>query len=46
MTNPSKFDNEKFYKAWRDVVMFEEHTWGSWNSISDRDNPFTISQWN
>ncbi|MGN6541689.1 MAG: glycoside hydrolase family 38 C-terminal domain-containing protein [Ginsengibacter sp.] len=46
MTNPSKFDNEKFYKAWRDVVMFEEHTWGSWNSISDPDNPFTISQWN
>ena len=46
MANPSKFDNEKFYKAWRDVVMFEEHTWGSWNSISDPDNPFTISQWN
>ena len=46
MTNPSKFQNEKFYNAWRDVVMFEEHTWGSWNSISDPDNPFTVSQWN
>lgn len=46
MSNPDKYDNEKFYKAWRDVVMFQEHTWGSWNSISDPDNPFTVSQWN
>ena len=46
MLKPEKFNNENFYKAWRDVVMFEEHTWGSWNSISDPDNPFTISQWN
>lgn len=46
MIHADKFDNEKFYKAWRDVVMFEEHTWGSWNSISDPDNPFTTWQWN
>ncbi|HEU5366226.1 MAG TPA: glycoside hydrolase family 38 C-terminal domain-containing protein [Hanamia sp.] len=46
MLHPNKFDKEQFYKAWRDVVMFEEHTWGSWNSISDPDNPFTVSQWN
>lgn len=45
MIQPDKFDNEDFYKAWRDVVMFEEHTWGSWNSISDPDNSFTTSQW-
>ncbi|HXS55417.1 MAG TPA: glycoside hydrolase family 38 C-terminal domain-containing protein [Hanamia sp.] len=45
LLNPSKFDHEKFYQAWCDVVMFEEHTWGSWNSISDPDNPFTVSQW-
>jgi alpha-mannosidase len=46
MLKPGKFNDEEFYKAWRDVVMFEEHTWGSWNSISDPDNPFTVSQWN
>ncbi len=46
MIQPQKFNSEDFYKAWRDVVMFDEHTWGSWNSISDPDNPFTISQWN
>ncbi len=44
--NPEKYQAEDFYKAWRDVVMFEEHTWGSWNSISDPDNTFTTSQWN
>jgi alpha-mannosidase len=46
MLNPDNFNDEQFYKAWRNVVMFEEHTWGSWNSISDPDNPFTVSQWN
>lgn len=46
VVNPEKFENESYYKAWRDVIMFDEHTWGSWNSISDPDNPFTVSQWN
>ncbi|TDW96921.1 glycoside hydrolase family 38 N-terminal domain-containing protein [Dinghuibacter silviterrae] len=31
--------------AWRGVVMFDEHTWGAWCSISDPDNPFTVAQW-
>lgn len=39
-------NSEWLYKAKRDIVMFHEHTWGSWNSISDPDNPFTIHQWN
>lgn len=38
-------DSNLLYKAKRDIVMFHEHTWGSWNSISDPDNPFTIHQW-
>lgn len=40
-----KYDVEKFYAANRDVIMFKEHTWGSWNSVSDPDNSFTLSQW-
>ena len=32
-----KYDVEKFYAANRDVIMFKEHTWGSWNSVSDPD---------
>ncbi len=33
------------YKAHRDVVMFDEHTWGAWCSISDPDSDFTRQQW-
>jgi hypothetical protein len=33
------------YRAKRDIVMFHEHTWGAWCSISKPDDPFTIHQW-
>ena len=36
---------DSFYQAWRDVVMFQEHTWGAWCSISDPDIPFSTKQW-
>jgi hypothetical protein len=32
-------------KAWEDILLYDEHTWGSWNSISDPESPFTLSQW-
>jgi hypothetical protein len=31
--------------AWREVLLFLEHTWGSWNSVSEPAAEFTISQW-
>jgi hypothetical protein len=31
--------------AWREVLLFLEHTWGSWNSVSEPYADFTISQW-
>lgn len=34
------------YEAKRDVVMFHEHTWGAYNSISEPGAPFVIHQWN
>lgn len=34
-----------FYSIHRDVVLFHEHTWGSWCSISDPYSPFTTQQW-
>ncbi len=34
-----------FYSIHRDVVLFHEHTWGSWCSISDPYSPFTTEQW-
>jgi len=33
-------------KAWEKVLLFDEHTWGAYNSISDPDVPFVIDQWN
>jgi len=34
------------YEAKRDIVMFHEHTWGAYNSISEPDAPFVVHQWN
>jgi hypothetical protein len=36
---------EDVYLAWRNVLLFYEHTWGSWNSVSEPEAEFTISQW-
>jgi len=38
-------NQEWLYKAKRNIVMFHEHTWGAWCSISKPDDPFTIHQW-
>jgi len=31
-------------KAWNNVIMYDEHTWGAYCSISDPEDPFTVSQ--
>jgi alpha-mannosidase len=31
--------------AWRNVLLFSEHTWGAWNSVSDSENKFVKDQW-
>ena len=31
--------------AWREVLLYSEHTWGAWCSVSDSENPFTTKQW-
>jgi hypothetical protein len=36
---------DRVYEAWRKVLLFEEHTWGSWNSVSEPDAAFTTAQW-
>ena len=33
------------YHAWRGVHLFDEHTWGAANSISDPDSPNVKDQW-
>jgi hypothetical protein len=34
-----------FSQAWKKILLWDEHTWGAYNSISDPDLPFVISQW-
>ena len=31
--------------AWRDVLLWDEHTWGADRGISDPDDPATLEQW-
>jgi alpha-mannosidase len=45
MFNPLGYPEEKIMEAWRNVLLFDEHTWGSWNSVSEPDSPFTLQQW-
>jgi alpha-mannosidase len=35
-----------FADAWRNVLLYSEHTWGAWNSVSDSENKFVTDQWN
>ncbi|MFC2118950.1 glycoside hydrolase family 38 C-terminal domain-containing protein [Bacteroidota bacterium] len=42
---PYDFPEGDFNEAWKNIMLYDEHTWGSWNSISDPENDFTISQW-
>ena len=39
-----KYSTE-IYKLHRSIVLFQEHTWGAWCSISDPELPFTTEQW-
>ena len=34
-----------FYNLHKSIILFHEHTWGSWCSISDPEIPFTTEQW-
>ncbi len=35
----------QFYLLHKNILLFHEHTWGAWCSISDPESPFTKDQW-
>jgi len=43
--NKGNFPQKDFDEAWKYVLLFSEHTWGAWNSISDPDIKFVTDQW-
>ena len=45
MLNPKVYPAEDFYQAWRNVILYDEHTWGAHNSISQPDLAFVKDQW-
>ena len=45
MTAPETYAPTAYQQAWRDVLLYSEHTWGAWCSVSDSENPFTTKQW-
>lgn len=45
LLNPQQYNTKKFYEAWKNLIMFHEHTWGAHNSITEPDVPFVTEQW-
>lgn len=42
---PDKYPAEKFSTAWENAILYDEHTWGAHNSITEPDSPFVKEQW-
>ncbi|MHC4560923.1 MAG: glycoside hydrolase family 38 N-terminal domain-containing protein, partial [Planctomycetota bacterium] len=45
MLDPAGYPADEFYEAWRNVILYDEHTWGAHCSISQPDSDFTKAQW-
>ena len=35
----------EFAEAWRNVLLYNEHTWGAYDSVENPDRPFVREQW-
>jgi len=45
MLDPINFPPEDFSAAWRQALLYDEHTWGASNSISEPDSAEVKTQW-
>jgi len=45
MREPDRYPAKAFDEAWRNVILYDEHTWGAHNSISEPEGEFALSQW-
>ena len=45
MRDPHGYPAAKFQEAWKNVLLYSEHTWGAHCSISEPDSQFTKDQW-
>jgi alpha-mannosidase len=45
LLDPAARDADQVEAAWKNVLLYSEHTWGAHNSISEPDAPFVVDQW-
>ncbi len=45
MLKPATYPAAAFDDAWRNVLLYSEHTWGAWCSISEPSRSETLDQW-
>ncbi|MCP3933512.1 MAG: glycosyl hydrolase family 38 [Bacteroidetes bacterium] len=45
MLAPEKYPNGKFHEGWRNVLLFNEHTWGAFNSVSEPESDLSVGIW-
>ena len=45
LANPRSYPAAAFEDAWRNVLLYSEHTWGAWCSVSDPFRRETREQW-
>lgn len=45
LREPFTHPASEFSNAWKNVVLYDEHTWGAHNSVSEPDLPFVKGQW-
>ncbi len=45
MRSPEDYPEQLADQAWREVVLWDEHTWGADKSVTDPDDPISIGQW-
>lgn len=44
MQDSRTYPHEQFGRAWINLIMYDEHTWGAYNSISNPDHDFAVQQ--
>jgi hypothetical protein len=45
MTDPAAFPRDEAEEAWRQLLLWHEHTWGAAASVSDPDRADVVAQW-
>ena len=45
LSHPRGYPVEDFEEAWRQVLLYSEHSWGAMGSVTDPEAPLTKEQW-